>query len=72
MKLDVYMDRNGEYRWNLKARNGQILADSAEGYRTKHSLMRALRRLKRFVETDAPRAVESAIDEARSIRNMLS
>ncbi len=32
MKYFVFKDRAGEYRWNLKARNGQIVADSSEGY----------------------------------------
>jgi len=31
-KFEVYRDRNYEFRWRLKADNGQIIADSAEGY----------------------------------------
>lgn len=30
--VEFYRDRAGEWRWRLKARNGRILADSAEGY----------------------------------------
>ncbi len=28
----VYKDRNGHYRWQLVHQNGNIIADSGEGY----------------------------------------
>lgn len=31
-EVEFYEDSAGEHRWRLKARNGQILADSGEGY----------------------------------------
>lgn len=31
----VYRDRDGDWRWRLKSHNGKVLADSAEGYRSK-------------------------------------
>jgi uncharacterized protein YegP (UPF0339 family) len=33
--FEVYEDRAGQYRWRLVASNGQIIADSGEGYGTK-------------------------------------
>jgi uncharacterized protein YegP (UPF0339 family) len=33
MKVIVYEDEAGEFRWKLVADNGEIIADSAEGYR---------------------------------------
>lgn len=33
MTVIMYQDRDGDWRWTLKARNGKVLADSAEGYR---------------------------------------
>jgi uncharacterized protein YegP (UPF0339 family) len=36
-KFQIYQDRKGEYRWPLRARNGEILADSNEGYSRKAS-----------------------------------
>ena len=36
-KFQLYKDRKGEYRWRLRARNGEIIADSNEGYSTKAS-----------------------------------
>lgn len=35
-KFEIYMDRTGQYRWRLKARNGEIVAVS-EAYTTKYS-----------------------------------
>ncbi|TPW28697.1 YegP family protein [Pararhizobium mangrovi] len=37
MKFHIFKDNKGEYRWHLKADNGEIVADSAEGYSTKQS-----------------------------------
>ena len=31
-KFTIFKDKKGEYRWNLKANNHEIIADSAEGY----------------------------------------
>jgi uncharacterized protein len=36
-KFQLYKDRKGEYRWRLRARNGEIIADSNEGYSSKAS-----------------------------------
>ena len=36
-KFQIYQDRKGEYRWRLRARNGEIIADSNEGYSSKAS-----------------------------------
>ena len=35
MKVVVYEDASGDFRWNTVAENGEIVADSAEGYRHK-------------------------------------
>lgn len=35
MKVTVYRDKSGEYCWKLAAENGEIVADSAEGYKLK-------------------------------------
>lgn len=35
MKFILYRDRKREWRWRLKARNGRVIADSAEGYKRK-------------------------------------
>jgi uncharacterized protein YegP (UPF0339 family) len=35
VKVHVYEDEAREFRWKLKAENGEIISDSAEGYRHK-------------------------------------
>lgn len=32
---EFYVDAAGEHRWRVKAANGEVVADSAEGYRDK-------------------------------------
>jgi uncharacterized protein YegP (UPF0339 family) len=41
MKVIIYKDERGEWRWRVRAKNGNILADSGEGYATKSSCRRA-------------------------------
>jgi uncharacterized protein YegP (UPF0339 family) len=31
-KFQLYEDKAGEFRWRLRANNGEIIADSNEGY----------------------------------------
>ncbi len=32
-KLEIYRDKQKQYRWRLRASNGRVLADCSEGYR---------------------------------------
>ena len=45
MKFTLYKDQVGEWRWNLKASNGRIVADCGEGYKRFGSMVRTLRRI---------------------------
>ncbi|HVF67805.1 MAG TPA: DUF1508 domain-containing protein [Pyrinomonadaceae bacterium] len=38
----VYKDGAGEWRWNLKAANGRIIADSGEGYHDRGDCIHAI------------------------------
>ncbi len=40
-RFEVYEDSAGEYRWRGIAGNGEIIADSSEGYATKANAERA-------------------------------
>jgi len=40
--FEIYQDKAAEWRWRLKAHNGQIIADSAEGYVSKANVERAI------------------------------
>lgn len=32
MRFELYRDASGHWRWRLRVQNGNIVADSAEGY----------------------------------------
>ena len=32
MRFELYKGHDGEWRWRLRAANGNVIADSAEGY----------------------------------------
>lgn len=56
-KFEVYMDKAGEARFRLKARNGQVIATS-EGYKTKAACLHGIESVKK----NAP---EAQIEEAK-------
>jgi len=51
-KFEVYKDRAGEWRWRFRASNGNIIADSAEGYINKTDCEHGIEIVKR----EAPNA----------------
>ena len=57
-KYEVYMDKAGEYRFRLKARNGEIIA-IGEGYKDKRGCMNGIESIKR----NAPEAAIVKIEE---------
>ena len=44
-KFEVYLDKAGEYRFRLKARNGEVIAVS-EGYKAKDSCLNGIESVK--------------------------
>lgn len=42
MRFVIYKDQRGEWRWRLRARNGKIIADSAEGYKQKNQVIKRI------------------------------
>jgi uncharacterized protein len=52
MTYYYYKDAKGEWRWRLKASNGQILADSGEGYKNESECKADIDRVKG--SADAP------------------
>ena len=50
-KFEMYADKAGEFRFRLKARNGQVVATS-EGYKTKESCLNGIA----SVQKNAPEA----------------
>jgi uncharacterized protein YegP (UPF0339 family) len=45
MKFVLYKDRDGEWRWSLRAKNGRIVAASAEGYNSKRHAINMCRKI---------------------------
>lgn len=50
--FEVYQDRADEWRWRLVATNGNIIADSGEGYQSKQGAKRGIESVRKA----APRA----------------
>jgi uncharacterized protein YegP (UPF0339 family) len=46
LKFEVYEDAAKEFRWRLKAGNGEILATAGQGYKAKADCMKGVERLK--------------------------
>jgi hypothetical protein len=50
--FELYRDREGKYRWRLRHDNGNVLADSGEGYASKQKARQGIE----SVKTNAPEA----------------
>lgn len=44
--FELYRDSGGEWRWRLRHRNGNVIADSGEGYSSKANARKGLRSVK--------------------------
>ena len=45
MHFIVYQDGRGEWRWQICARNGKIIADSGESYKRRGDCVRMCKRI---------------------------
>jgi uncharacterized protein YegP (UPF0339 family) len=69
MKLRIYEDKSGEWRWRLRAANGRTIADSGEGYKTKRGVIRAVESLlATYTSLEAAEAIVQALVEAKGGR----
>jgi len=46
MHFKIYVDTSGDWRWRYKSTNGNIIADSSEGYRNKSDCLRGIELVK--------------------------
>ncbi len=46
-KFELYTDTKGEFRWRLKASNGQTIATGGEGYSSKASAKNGIESVKK-------------------------
>lgn len=52
MKPEYYKDSKGEWRWQLRARNGEIIAASTEGFTRKWSAKRNYRLIQKAADEE--------------------
>lgn len=50
-KFELYRSSNGEYRWRLRATNGQVIATGGEGYSSKAAAQSGIESVKRVAES---------------------
>ncbi len=48
-KFEIYKDKPGEFRWRLIHTNGQVIANSGEGYKAKANAVKGISSLRENV-----------------------
>lgn len=61
--FELFEDKGGAFRWRLRHRNGQIIADSGEGYAEKSKAENAVDRFKRNAPNAAVEDVDAVVEE---------
>ncbi len=51
-KWELYTDKGGEFRFRLKASNGQVIALASEGYTTKASALNGIESIRKNAGSD--------------------
>ena len=64
-KFKIYKDKQGEWRWQFKADNGDIIADSGEGYTNKSDCQRAIDLVKNL-------ASNAEVEEVEEVRETMA
>jgi uncharacterized protein YegP (UPF0339 family) len=65
----VYKAKKGEWRWNLKAGNGRIIADSAESYINRSDCLDAIALVKSSATAPVTRPLDSnTINRIKALR----
>jgi uncharacterized protein YegP (UPF0339 family) len=47
LTFEIYKDNSGDFRWRLKAANGQVIGGSGQGYKAKADCQHAIDLIKR-------------------------
>lgn len=55
--FELYEDKAGQYRWRLRHDNGNVIADSGEGYASKQKAKQGIR----SVKANAPEATTEEV-----------
>jgi len=51
-KWELYTDKGGEYRFRLKAGNGEVIALSSEGYASKSGALNGIESIRKNASSD--------------------
>ncbi|MFB6269377.1 MAG: YegP family protein [Halobacterium sp.] len=46
-QFELYEDKAGQYRWRLRHRNGNVIADGSQGYTRKHNAQKGMQSVRR-------------------------
>ena len=63
-RFELFEDRSGEWRWRLRHRNGNVIADSGEGYSSRSNAQQGLNSVRRNAPGAAQLQLESADEPA--------
>lgn len=67
MRVEIYQDAAGGWRWRLKARNRRIIAESGEAYSRRSKCVDAVERLSDVAgDLSLFEALATAVAEARA------
>ena len=61
-QFELYEDRDSEWRWRLRHRNGNVIADSNQGYARKHDAQQGIRAVRRDAFGGSLLLIESEAD----------
>lgn len=50
MRFELYRDSGGDWRWRLRVQNGNVVADSSEGYARREDCEHGITLVKRSAE----------------------
>ncbi|NIB99493.1 HVO_2922 family protein [Halobacterium sp. R2-5] len=63
-QFELYEDKAGQYRWRLRHRNGNVVADGGQGYTRKHNAQKGMQSVRRnALGAAAIHAEPAAVDE---------
>ena len=49
-RIETFKDKSGHWRWRLIHANGNIMADSSEGYANKSDMLQSLEHVRGYME----------------------
>lgn len=61
-KFIIYLDKQNQFRWRLKARNGRIVADSGEGYKRKQMCGKQINKIITMLYSDRYNIVDETFE----------